>query len=550
MSQLKRRPLAFSTRKLSLLSAAAGVTLLATGTSLHAASGNWSATAATNDWGTSTNWNSSTIAGTTTMLATVTDTATFSASTQLTVLPDLNRTIGTFTFSGTAGNYTIGVSNGNTLYLAGNGSGGATANSSGTNNTITFAGPLSLLTTYQFLSSSANTSNTMLLSSNISSAATSGTTDLQLKGTNTGANTASGVISNGSSGAIVSLTKLNAGSWIVSGQNTFTSKTTIGQGNLSVSSLNYITTGTWSTHTASNLGAPTTVANGTIALGGTTNTAQLTYTGSGETTDRVLNLAGTTGSGILDQSGSGLLKFTANMTATGAGAKTFTLQGSTAGTGEMAGFIRDNSATNKTSLVKAGSGKWTLSAANIYTGTTNITGGTLALATSNTLQSATGDLSVSGGLLTSTLSSTTLGGNMSIGSGEISANGSSIGDFTLASGKNFSMSGGTLTESIASSSSFDKINASGSATFAITGGTLDLTGSTLDYSQTYGILSGFSSGSVSNLSIIGYDTATYTAALSNTGNLSFAVIPEPATLSLLLGVTSLGLLSRRRRVTA
>ena len=550
MSQLKRRPLAFSTRKLSLLSAAAGVTLLATGTSLHAASGNWSATAATNDWGTSTNWNSSTIAGTTTMLATVTDTATFSASTQLTVLPDLNRTIGTFTFSGTAGNYTIGVSNGNTLYLAGNGSGGATANSSGTNNTITFAGPLSLLTTYQFLSSSANTSNTMLLSSNISSAATSGTTDLQLKGTNTGANTASGVISNGSSGAIVSLTKLNAGSWIVSGQNTFTSKTTIGQGNLSVSSLNYITTGTWSTHTASNLGAPTTVANGTIALGGTTNTAQLTYTGSGETTDRVLNLAGTTGSGILDQSGSGLLKFTANMTATGAGAKTFTLQGSTAGTGEMAGFIRDNSATNKTSLVKAGSGKWTLSAANIYTVTTNITGGTLALATSNTLQSATGDLSVSGGLLTSTLSSTTLGGNMSIGSGEISANGSSIGDFTLASGKNFSMSGGTLTESIASSSSFDKINASGSATFAITGGTLDLTGSTLDYSQTYGILSGFSSGSVSNLSIIGYDTATYTAALSNTGNLSFAVIPEPATLSLLLGVTSLGLLSRRRRVTA
>ena len=46
--------------------------------------------------------------------------------------------------------------------------------------------------------------------------------------------------------------------------------------------------------TGSSFGAPTTVANGTISLGSGTNGVILVYEGSGNTTDRVINLAGTT----------------------------------------------------------------------------------------------------------------------------------------------------------------------------------------------------------------------------------------------------------------
>src|SRR6185295_9527821 len=104
---------------------------------------------------------------------------------------------------------------------------------------------------------------------------------------------------------------------------------------------------------SSNLGAPTTVANGMIALGATATSGTLKYTGTGETTDRVIDLAGTTGGGTLDQSGTGLLKFTSAMTASGAGSKTLTLQGSTAGTGEIAGAIVNNSVVNTTAVTKA-----------------------------------------------------------------------------------------------------------------------------------------------------------------------------------------------------
>ncbi len=102
-------------------------------------------------------------------------------------------------------------------------------------------------------------------------------------------------------------------------------------------------------------------------------------TGTGETTDRVINLAGTTGGATIDQSGTGLLDFTSNLTATGVGSKTLTLQGSTSGTGEIDGAIVNNSTTNKTSLVKAGTGTWTLAASNTYSGTTAVNAGALLL---------------------------------------------------------------------------------------------------------------------------------------------------------------------------
>jgi autotransporter-associated beta strand protein len=190
----------------------------------------------------------------------------------------------------------------------------------------------------------------------------------------------------GQSGGTYGIAKRGEGTLVLSGNNTYAGKTVIGAGILSVASLNSVVGGAAN----SNLGAPTSAANGTIDIGAAGTAGQLTYTGTGETTDRVINLAGTSGGNqgvdlahnrpggaTLDQSGTGLLKFTSNLTATGGGNKTLLLQGSTAGTGEIAGAIINGSGT--TFLGKAGTGTWTLSGASTYTGPTTIYAGTLGL---------------------------------------------------------------------------------------------------------------------------------------------------------------------------
>jgi autotransporter-associated beta strand protein len=108
-----------------------------------------------------------------------------------------------------------------------------------------------------------------------------------------------------------------------------------------------------------------------------------------------INLNGTTGGAVIDQSGTGLLKFSSACTATGVGLKTFTLQGSTAGTGEIAGVIVDGSGT--TAISKTGNGTWTLSGANTYTGLTTISTGIVKLGSTTALGSAAAGTVISDG---------------------------------------------------------------------------------------------------------------------------------------------------------
>ena len=146
---------------------------------------------------------------------------------------------------------------------------------------------------------------------------------------------------------------------------------------------------------SSSLGAPTDPANATIDLGSLSSSAALVYYGTGESTSRTLNLAGTTGGALLDQSGGGLLRFTGPVLATGKGSKTLVLQGSTFGAGELAGVINDNSPTNTTSLFKQGTGTWTLSGANTYSGGTTLAQGALILGNPSAL--GTGSLTINQG---------------------------------------------------------------------------------------------------------------------------------------------------------
>ena len=185
----------------------------------------------------------------------------------------------------------------------------------------------------------------------------------------------------------------------LSGSNSFSGALIVKAGTISVASLNRVSGGT----AKSNLGAPPNVANGRISLGSSTIAGALTYTGSGETTDRNIEMAGTTGGVTITQSGpphgfdtmrgqSGLLKFTGNIVCPGTpGAdnrKTLTLRqaaststGSTPGAGEISGSIGDSALGNSgqlaTSVTKDGPGTWTLSGTNTYTGTTRVLGGRL-----------------------------------------------------------------------------------------------------------------------------------------------------------------------------
>lgn len=186
------------------------------------------------------------------------------------------------------------------------------------------------------------------------------------------------------------LTKAGSGTLTLNGTaGTYTGKTIIQGGTLSINSIKNV-------GVSSSIGAPTTVSNGTIDIGSSTTSATLKYTGTGDTTNRVINMNGTTGGVTLDQSGTGLLKFTSDFTAVAGGSKILTLQGSTAGTGEISGAVVDNSGSNKTSILKQGTGAWTLSGANTYTGTTTVSGGTLKLDNNNstTARLATSNITI------------------------------------------------------------------------------------------------------------------------------------------------------------
>jgi autotransporter-associated beta strand protein len=204
--------------------------------------------------------------------------------------------------------------------------------------------------------------------------------------------------SKGPGGGAFLIKKCGDGTLQLSGKNTFTSKMILEDGALSVASFNSVVGG----KPSSSLGAPINVEAAEIVIGEEKKESDcaLIYTGTGETSDRVMNLAGKKSTVTFDQSGTGLLKLTSPFVISGYGAnKTIALRGDTAGTGEIAGNIvnpYDRAGKATTAVTKSGTGTWILSGTNSYSGPTTVSAGTLALATARSLGEKT-DVSISNG---------------------------------------------------------------------------------------------------------------------------------------------------------
>ena len=143
-----------------------------------------------------------------------------------------------------------------------------------------------------------------------------------------------------------------------------------------------ITSGTLVVNKLSNQGLNSSIGAGAPAGGtqiinlGGGNSCSLQYVGTGDTTDRILQFVGHSGTCSLNQSGSGDLTLAGNILSVSGNSRQIILTGSTSGRGIITGNILE--ATNaSTSLCKTGSGTWILAGSNNITGGAQIQGGTV-----------------------------------------------------------------------------------------------------------------------------------------------------------------------------
>lgn len=154
-----------------------------------------------------------------------------------------------------------------------------------------------------------------------------------------------------------------AGTLILGAANTYSGGTFVNNGNLVVQSI-----GTGGA--SSSLGNASGALN--IGLLGTSGT--VLYVGTGETTTRTVNLAGTTGGATISADGSGPLVLTALSNAVG-GAKTLTLRGLSIDANAITSNLNDNGGA--LTVTKTDGGNWELSGTNGFTGNLNLNGGLL-----------------------------------------------------------------------------------------------------------------------------------------------------------------------------
>jgi autotransporter-associated beta strand protein len=229
-------------------------------TTAAAASDSWSANAAGN-WNNTASWTGGNIPGSTAVLDS-TDIATFgfTLTAGRIVTVDSNRNIGGITFSNTSAfGYTLSSGN---LKLSNGGliqsTGASGAHTDTISSAIEIQGDGGTAT---FTNSALNT-RLMNIGALTGVSTGANVTNLTLNGANTGANAISGVVGDGSGGGKLSITKNDAGTWVLQNNgNTYSGGTTVNAGTLQALAANSLGTG------------PVTLAAGALHLVNNANTA-------------------------------------------------------------------------------------------------------------------------------------------------------------------------------------------------------------------------------------------------------------------------------------
>ncbi|WP_395746474.1 beta strand repeat-containing protein [Prosthecobacter sp.] len=299
-----------------------------------------------------------------------------------------------------------------------------------------------------------------------------GTKTLTLGGTNTGGNEIQSVLSDGN--GTLALAKVDAGAWILSGENTFSGTVTLSAGTLVLNSAAALGTGTLTitggtldntSGFAIMLSTNNAVAlNGSLVFGGT-NSLGL---GSGVVTignanrDITLNGSSTLTLGEVQWNSIGAVRvLTVNQgaeegarlvlggfqlnTSTDTAARNRTITG-TADV-EISGAVVNGNAFNN-GLIYAGSGTLTLSGVNGYTGVTTVNGGTLKLSGDGSIATSSG-LTISSGTFDIGGTAATVSGTITLGTAVTTVAGqsatiiSSVAGGSLALGGNVTYNAGS-----------------------------------------------------------------------------------------------------------
>lgn len=305
------------------------------------------------------------------------------------------------------------------------------------------------------------------------------------------------------------LTKFGSGNLTLSGPNSFTGTLGISAGTVSVSSIG-------NSGVVSAAGAGSTI---NLGNSNTANTA-LIYNGTGDTSNKTINLNGRTSTlSLYANNASGLLKFTSNLTATTLASRTFAIRGT--GAGEIAGSIVDaasgstaltltaNSATNQLDLgstigVAIGAA---VSGTGIAPGTTiqSISGNIVTLSNNTTAQINSGSNVTIAGVVNRTALT-----KADAGTWTLSGANTYTGLTTVSAGKLTIASGGTINSTSGVSIGAGEFNYNSST--ALSQG--------VSFSGTGGILSG--NGTISSDVAITSGNTLAPGADSNTlGTLNF-----------------------------
>lgn len=199
----------------------------------------------------------------------------------------------------------------------------------------------------------------------------SGNRPLTFNGTNTGNNTFAQSIDNAPSG-VTTFTKQNAGRWLLTNANSsYTGITTLAGGFLGVVKLS-------DGGSNSSIGASTSDATSLAFNGG-----ELTYLGTGDSTDRLMTFAA---GGNIKNSGSGSLEFTNTDSITHTNpnsGRVIVLGGTFAGVNTFAPVIAPTGGTGTVGVRFENTTTWELSGTNTYNGVTTINFGARAQITSD-----------------------------------------------------------------------------------------------------------------------------------------------------------------------